>query len=235
MGKKVEEIASKIYKPEILICPKCGNTLKYKFTISNKVVQFTSGKIFRIKNLGYGCLKCNDGHTYFSQTANKLSFKGYTYSAKIICLIAYYKFKNYGRDAICDILVQKGIEISDRNIDIIYKKFKDIYFSDYDSRIKKAYKDMIEEFDEVRLSIDAIMIERTLFVILYDFFSSEKLAIWSFDGINDPKLKEILGKYLNNNNISLIASVRDTKEGRFLPILKSLASINTKFISFNKF
>ena len=68
MGKKVVETAVKIYKPEILACPFCNSALKYKYTISNKVVQFTSGKIFRIKNLGYGCLNCNDSNIYFSQT-----------------------------------------------------------------------------------------------------------------------------------------------------------------------
>lgn len=235
MGKKVEEIASKIYKPEILVCPKCGGALKYKFTISNKVVQFTSGKIFRIKNLGYGCVNCNDGNTYFSQTANKLSFKGYTYSSKIICMIAYYKSKHYGRDAICDILAQKGIEISDRNIDIIYKKFKQIYHHDYDTIINNAYNDMIKNFGEIRISIDAISVERNIYTIVYDFFSSKKLAIWSFDGINDSRLVEIFGKYLGNDKITIIASVRDRKDGRFLPILKSLASPNTKFIPFNKF
>lgn len=235
MGKKIEEIASKIYKPEILTCPKCGSSLKYKYTVSNKVVQFTSGKYLRIKNLGYGCLNCDDGHTYFSQTANKLSFKGYTYSSKIICMIAYYKARHYGRDAICDMLASKGIEISDRNIDIIYKRFTEIYTQDYDTIIRKAYKDMLDNFGEIRLSIDSITIEDCNYIIMYDYFTSEKLAIWTFNGLNDPELPKMLIKYLSNNNITLIASVRDRKESKFLPILKKIVRSNTKFISFHKF
>ena len=54
-----EERAVKVYKPEILECPKCNSKLKYCYTISNKVIQFTSSKAFRIKNLGYKCPNCN--------------------------------------------------------------------------------------------------------------------------------------------------------------------------------
>ena len=65
---KINAKAVKVYKPEILTCPKCGNNLKYVYTISNRVVQFSSGKAFRIKNLGYKCSLCND-NVYFSLTA----------------------------------------------------------------------------------------------------------------------------------------------------------------------
>ena len=143
---KIQPRAIKIYKPEILYCPKCKAKLKYCYTVSNKVVQFTSGKYFRIKNLGYKCPNCMD-HVYFSQTANKLSFKGYTYSAKIACTIFYYKSIHYGREKICDILTNKGIEISDRNIDILYKNFNELYTMDKDSIIKNNYQEMIEDLD----------------------------------------------------------------------------------------
>ena len=113
---KLETKVVKIYKPEILLCPKCKEKLKYTYTVSNKVVQFTSGKAVRIKNMGYLCKNCNDGNVYFSQTATKLCFKGYTYSAKTVCMIDYYKNQGLSRDAICDILTQKGFYISDRNV-----------------------------------------------------------------------------------------------------------------------
>ena len=236
MGKKIEEIASKIYKPEILTCPKCGNSLKYKYTISNKVVQFTSGKYFRIKNLGYGCPYCNDSNIYFSQTANKLCFKGYTYSAKIACMIDYYKKQHMGREGICDILASKGVEISDRNVDIIHSKFKEYLNQDYDRIIKEAFKNMLDEFNEIRLSIDLITINSTYYVIVYDFFTSKKLAIWIFDSLESNEIKERFASYIaNNHNITLIATIRNTKEGKLVPLLKKLVGGNTRFISFNKF
>ncbi len=236
MGKKIKEIRSKIYKPEILFCPKCNHPLKYKYTVSNKVVQFTSGKYFRIKNLGYGCPNCKDQHIYFSQTANKLCFKGYTYSAKIICMISYYKNKHYGRESICDILASKGIEISDRNIDILYKKFLTFLNQDYDSKIKKAYSHMLTEYNEIRLSIDLITINEKCYIILYDFFTSELLALWIFDNFNETDIKLTLSSYIcPDRNITLIASIRNTKDGKLIPLLKSLTKNQTKFISYTKF
>ncbi len=236
MGKKIEEIASKIYKPEILICPVCGGTLKYRYTVSNKVVQFTSGKYFRIKNLGYGCPNCNDSNIYFSQTANKLCFKGYTYSAKIVCMIAYYKSKHLGREGICDILASKGIEISDRNIDILYKKYNEIVNQDYDKTIFESYRHMMEKYNEIRLSIDLITVNEKYFVIMYDYFTSEKLALWEFQGLSDSSFESTLSKYLNKDlKITVIASIRNTKEGKFLPVLKKLVPNDTKFIAYTKF
>lgn len=231
---KIEPLASKIYKPEVLSCAKCKGSLKYCYTVSNKVVQFTSGKIFRIKNLGYYCPNCNDGNVYFSQTATKLCFKGYTYSAKIICMIDYYKNYHLGREEICDILASKGIEISDRNIDILYKKFKSIYEMDYENNIFEAYDRMLKEFNTIRLSIDCITINEKNYIIFYDYFTGSILALWKFNGLNDPSLVETLTKYINPDfNISLIVSVRGIS--KFLPILKSITSSKTKYMAFCKF
>ncbi len=233
MGSKIIEIASKIYKPEILICPKCGSFLKYKYAVSNKVVQFTSGKYFRIKNLGYACPNCND-NIYFSQTANKLCLKGCTYSTKIVCMIAYYKDKHYGRERICDVLASKGVVISDRNIDILYEKFLKAYNQDYDSLIKKAYQRMLLEFNEIRISLDLITVNDNYFVILYDYFDSKLLAIWRTNDLKSEEFKNILKEYIGNYTISVIASVRNTNN-KFIPVVKMFASEKTKFLCFTKF
>ena len=46
---------------------------------------------------------------------------------KVEGIIDYEKTVNKkGREAICDFLANKNIEISDRNVDIIYKRFKEI-------------------------------------------------------------------------------------------------------------
>ena len=50
----------------------------------------------------------------------------------------------------------------------------------------------------------------------------------------DPKLKEKLEPYIGpNNKISMIATVRNIS--KFVPILKSITSNSTKFITFIKF
>lgn len=227
--------ATKIYKPEILVCPICNKPLKYCYTISNKVVQFSSGKTIRIKNLGYKCPSCNDT-VFFSQTANKLAFKGYTYSAKTVCIIDYEKTVNHkGREAICDFLANKNIEISDRNIDIIHKKFNEIYNQDYDRAIKEAYANMMNKFNEIRISVDLITVNEICYILLYDFFTGDIIGLWKFNGMDDPSLKEILSRYINENyNITTIFSVRGYVS-KLVPLIKSLMPKKAKVYSFLKF
>ena len=76
---------TKVYKPEVSRCPLCGSKLKYRYTVSNKVIQFYNGHYTRVKNLGYSCTNelCKDNSViYTSQTASKLCIKGYTYSSR---------------------------------------------------------------------------------------------------------------------------------------------------------
>ena len=233
---KDKEVKSvKIYKPEILVCPICGDSLKYCYAVSNKVIQFSSGRTMRIKNLGYKCPKCMDD-VFFSQTANKLAFKGYTYSAKVVCMIDYEKYVNHnGREAICDALANKNIEISDRNIDIIHKRFKEITDRNYNEVILNAYKEMISKYNEIRISLDLITINKLSYIILYDFFTGDILAIWRFNGLEDPKCLETLSKYINESyNITTIFTVRGYIS-KLVPMIKSIAPKNVKVYSFLKF
>lgn len=233
MNKKLKERSCKIYKPEIMACPFCGTKIIYKHALSNKIIQFSNGRYIRIKNLGYYCPKCDDGNIYFSQTANKLSFKGATYSTKVICLIDYYKEKGLGREEICDILNEKNIIISSRNIDILDKKIKAYIDRDYDFVIKEAYQNMLDKFDQIRICVDLITVNEIIYVILYDYFTSEKLAIWKFLGLDDPKLPQILLKYTSNERITNIVTIRNVS--KFFPLVKKMAPRRCKVTSFEKF
>ncbi|MBR6072064.1 MAG: hypothetical protein IKP77_04445 [Acholeplasmatales bacterium] len=230
---KIKPKAVKVYKPEIMVCPKCGNNLKYVYTVSNRGVQFSSGKVFRIKNMGYKCPKCND-YLYFSLTALKLAFKGYTYSAKVCCMIDYYKCKGYTRDRICDILADSDIEISDRNIDIIGNKVKSYVDCDYDKAILDAYRDMNDKFGEIRVCFDLVTIDKCLYFIYYSYFSGDILAIWKTDSADSEFIKEIIKKYINSNyNITTILTIRP--QFRFYSVLKENIPSNVKLMSYSKF
>lgn len=237
MSSKIKENAVKNYHPEIMTCPFCKAKLIYRHAISNKTVQFTSGKYFRVRNLGYSCPKCNDNHIYFSQTANKLCFKGYTYSAKIVCMIDYYKSKHYSRSNICDILAAKSIEISDRNIDIIYKKQKELFENDHNRIILENYDSMLKEFNQICLSIDCITVEDTRYIIMYNYFTGLKLVIWKVKVDKfESFINNTLSTYINKTfKISVIVSIRNLKGGVFIPMLKLLAPNDCKFISYDKF
>lgn len=231
---KLKENLCKSYKPEVNFCPLCKSKLIYKHAVSNKVIQFSNGRFIRIKNLGYACPNCETKHIYFSQTANKLAFKGSTYSAKIACMIDYYKKNNYGREEICDFLTSKGIIISNRNIDIIYKKFESILNQDFDTLIKKSYKEMLDEFKEIRISVDLITVNDKIYVILYDYFTSEKLAIWTFESLEDPELSNKLELYVNSKlGITMVVTIRNVS--KFYSMVKKNLDSSTKIISFEKF
>ena len=230
---KVKAKAVKIYKPEIMLCPICKNNLKYVYTVSNRVVQFSSGKIFRIKNMGYKCPQCND-NVFFSLTALKLAFKGYTYSAKLSCMVEYYKSKNMTREKICDMFAENDIEISDRNIDMIYNKVKSYLDMDYDTKITEAYSDMMDKFKEIRICLDLITVEKTVYIVMYSYFSGDVIALWKFDSIDNEEIPELLRKYCDNKyNITTIVTIRP--QFKFYGIVKENVPARIKLMSYSKF
>jgi hypothetical protein len=149
-------------------------------------------------------------------------------------MIDYYKSQGFGRDAICDILTQKGIFISDRNIDVLYKKVRSYIDADYDTLINEYYKRSIEEFNSIRISIDLITIKEKCYIIFYDYYKGDILALWVSNGLDDNNLLELLRKYLSNEKIELVITVR-SYVSKFVPILKEITPKNTKFISYPKF
>lgn len=227
-------VVSKYYKPEILICPKCNTKLVYRHAVSKKMIYFTNGKRIRIHNLGYSCPKCKDDNIYVSQTANKLAFKGYTYSAKIVCTIAKLKEKQMSREEICDYFFAKNIEISDRNVDNLYQKYQECVALDYKTLIPQAYQNMMEVYGQIRLSIDVISVMGTIFIIFYDSFTTDMLAFLRFHGMDDPNMAEFLSTYIKKEyNITVITSIR--RDSIFIPMLKKFCDTKTKIIAFNKF
>lgn len=227
-------IVCKNYKPEIIFCPICNTKLVYRHSVSNKLIYFTSGKRNRIRNLGYSCPKCLDSTIYFSQTANKFALKNYTYSLKIICMLAKLKEKHLSRERICDYFYNKNIEMSDRNVDNLYHAFLSLKEIDASKTIPQAFESMLNKYHQIRLSIDVITIESTIFLIVYDYFTGDVLAFKEFYTMRDEQISVFLSTFLNKDlPISVIASIR--KDDVFIPLLKSLCPSTTRFISFNKF
>ncbi len=232
----VRENRPKIYKPEISVCPFCESKLKYRYAVSNKVIQFSHGEKRLIRNLGYSCSNDECPHKeliYTSQTASKLCIKGYTYSTKILGLIMYYKMIHKSREAILNILSNDNIDISDRNIDIIFKKLKKLYEMDYKKNIEETYKDMLDKYGTIMLSIDAILLQNGYRVIsVKSFYTSEYIGI-HINRFKEDSDYDFLDDYLNKNlNISLIVTVRPG--GQFYPQIKKRVRSSCKFTSYIK-
>lgn len=235
MSGKLVTKRIKNYKPEIKTCPFCGSKLVYKHTVSNKIIQFSSGSYIRVKNLGYACSneECeNKSFIFSSQTASKLCVRGYTYSAKVLAMIYHYKEKHYSRDRICDMLAELGIQISDRNIDIIYTKYHEIMQIDYLGMIEQSYEKMQKYFKEIRIAIDFIRVEDHLFISIRDSFWNEQIGMHYLYAENEDKITNILKAYICDRKITYITTIRpQTKSFHFI---SELADKETKILFFSK-
>lgn len=230
---------TKVYKPEIEVCPLCKSKLKYRYTVSNKLIHFTNGKVYRIKNLGYSCTNVECTHPnliYTSQTAAKLCVKGYTYSAKVLSLIYYYKSIHKTREEICDILAMDGIEMSDRNIDIIYDKMKIKFAEDYKKNIEIDYEYMLKEYGQIMLSIDSISLpDEHRIIAVRNFFTSAIIGQHFFKEDENNTGFKVLDDYLKKElNISLIFTVRPLGK-TYGEIEKRIDTNKTKIITFIKY
>lgn len=225
---------TRVYKPEIENCPLCNTRLKYRYTVSNKVIQFSGGETYRIKNLGYSCPNPECSHPnviYTSQTASKLCMKGYTYSTKILATILYYKLQHKSREEICDILTLDGVDMSDRNIDIIYEKLYPNLTMDYKKNIQIEYDYMLKEFGQIMLSIDSIALpDNHRYLSVRNTFSSRIIGVHILPSDEFKILDDYLSKDLN---ITLITTIRPI--GPIYYEIRDRLKPNTKIISFLKY
>ena len=99
--------------------------------------------------------------------------------------------------------------------------------------LNKEYLQSINEFKQIRLSIDLISYNKKRLIIIRNQFSTNIIGFFYFNSINDPLVKETLIKYINKDlPITNIITIR--KDDVFYPLLKSLVPNNTKFSSFLK-
>lgn len=227
---------TKVYKPEINNCPLCGSKLKYRYTVSNKTIQFTSGKYIRVKNLGYSCSndECLDNKViYCSQTASKLCIKGYTYSSKVLAFIVVMKHIGLSREQICDKLAFMGVEISDRNVDIINEKYEKILHMDYKKNIEIEYNYMKNHYGQIRLSIDNLIVDNIRVLSIRDSFNNHQIGL-HFINIEDMNtLTDVLKEYVSDEKLSTITTVG--KKTNFFKILESIVDRKIEYIHFLKY
>lgn len=227
---------TKVYKPEITVCPLCGAKLKYRYTVSNKVIRFFDGHFVRVKNLGYSCTndECIDNSViYSSQTASKLCIKGYTYSSKILAYIVVMKHLKYSREDICDKLALMGVEISDRNIDIINEKYSEKLNKDYKESIKLEYQYMKSHFGQIRISIDCLIVEDIRVISVRNSFNNHQIGIHFINRDAIEETKKLLHEYVDDDAIKAITTVRSITE--FFNVLNSVVNREMKYYYFEKF
>lgn len=241
---KFKALGTKVYKPELLTCPFCNSKLIYKHTVSNKIIQFSSGKKFHIRNLGYGCPNCNDGRIYSSSTAAKMAFKGYTYSTKLIGSILYSKEIGLSRYSIASNLLKANIIISDRNVDNIYNHFQKYLDINYDDIIDREYNEMISEYNRICISIDMVGVSYKIgegnlarIICIRNYFNNNVLGFYMLDFVDEKtdelEEKRILDKYLNNPKIKYVITIR--RIFPFYRLIKQMLPNGANLLEFAKF
>jgi transposase len=224
------------YKPEISVCPICGSRLVYRYTVSNKVIQFSNGKRARIKNLGYSCPNqdCQASDNIFtSQTASKFCIKGYTYSAKIIAYITLLKMQGESREKICAKLALMGVDISDRNVDKIAEREMQNLNMDYKQNILVEYQAMMSHFGQIRISIDSIGFDDCRIVSVRNSFNNVQIGLHICAKDDLEGLKKLLHEYVDNPNIKCITTVRKITD--FFKILEECVGREMEYIPFVKY
>ena len=226
---------TKVYKPEFEYCPLCGAKLKYRHTISNKQVHFYSGTEIRIKNLGYSCTNeaCTDNKIiYSSQTAAKFCPKGYTYSAKVLSYIVVLKDKKISREEICNRLALKGIEISDRNVDMIYDHFKELSNKDYRRNIEICYNEMINRYNKILLSIDSLIVDDYRTMTVRSAFNNEIIGFHIIPKNDTELVLKLLNEYVSNDKIDSITTTR--RQTSFFSLVEKAVARPMKYYYFLK-
>ena len=93
---------------------------------------------------------------------------------------------------------------------------------------------MLTKFNEIRICLDLITVEKKVYIILYSYFSGDILAIWKYDTVEDEELKDRIKKYTDSKyNITTILTIRP--HFRFYSIIKENAPSSIKMMSYSKF
>lgn len=127
-AKKLEIKERKVYNAEIEKCLFCGEGLRkqrhYKW---RKTVQKLDKTVY-VANQGSECVNeaCEQkGRVYSSAEAQMLTVPNCTYGLDVIAQIGWWREReNLNRKQIHSRLVEKGVKICEREVDILYKQYQ---------------------------------------------------------------------------------------------------------------
>jgi len=151
--KRTYEDFTKIHmKPEQKVCEKCGTKLKFYTWLMRKFV-ITFACVFLLKSESQRCPNedCENHKnkvTYASNEGHKYALKKSTFGLDIVAYVGFNRMKeNKNYEEIHNDLNEKGIKISRRNVDYLYKSFEYLIKCSLTERLKCLKKD----FDRVIL------------------------------------------------------------------------------------
>lgn len=213
--KTIHEEYTKIHmKPEQNTCEKCGTKLKFCTWLIRKFV-VTLACVFLVKSESKRCPNedCENHKnkvTYASNEGHKYALKKSTFGIDVVAYVGFKRMKeNKNYEEIHNDLNEKGIKISRRNVDYLYKSFEYLIKCSLTERLKSLKK----EFDKnggIILSIDGLQPQQgsDVLFVLRDTITSEVLhAVVTHS--TDTKTMEELLKFIKNSDIQVKGIVSD--------------------------
>lgn len=190
------------YKPELKVCPICGELLEYRHSVSRKVIYTLIGS-YKIINLGYSCSNedCAAYNTIFSsEEATHMSLWYSCYGMDVFAFIGEQRFQNHKtRLEIANELHQLDIAISDREVEKLYEKYEHLLQMDSHAKREETYQACMEKFGGIVLSMDGVQPAKgneTLYV-LREVLSGTVIAACSMKNGSSKELKKVLSPYLD--------------------------------------
>ena len=140
-AKDNDQVPARYYRPEQLVCPRCGQTLKRCYPLWRKYVVFLDRRYW-VVSLGYSCQnpKCAwRNRVYESQAARRWTVRGSSFALEVIVQIGTWRFwKRWTVAQIHERLTQErhGL-ISEREVLYLIEVFLVLLRCTYDLRLEE--------------------------------------------------------------------------------------------------
>jgi hypothetical protein len=216
--KTTYENFTKIHmKPEQKVCEKCGTKLKFYAWLIKKFV-VTLASVFLVKSESQRCPneECENHKnkvTYSSTEGHKYALKKSTFGLDVVAYVGFKRIKeNKNYEEIHKDLNDKGIKISRRNVDYLYKSFEYLIKCSLPEQLKCLKKEF-DKNDGIILSIDGLQPQTgsDLLFVLRDTITGEVLhAVVTHN--SDTKTMEDILKIIKKSDIKVKGIVSDGQQ-----------------------
>ena len=116
-AKDNENVPKRYYRPTLTTCPRCGASLRRRWTLWDKYLVTLAGRV-HIFSLGYSCRRPRCSRViYRSIEAEQLSPKGYSFGFDLMVQIGWWRFWDHRTlDEIATLLTAQHLPVSRRHI-----------------------------------------------------------------------------------------------------------------------
>lgn len=127
-AKHLEVQARHIYRPELEVCPHCGEPLQERAYYQwRKTVQQLDGPIY-VASRAKACVNpqcAHQGYPYTSAAAQMVTVPECTYGLDVIAQIGWWRDREHlNREQIHARLVAQGVQICERQVDHLYAQYQ---------------------------------------------------------------------------------------------------------------